>query len=149
MGEEKSRLRQRISNLETERDKHVKRVLNERGPLIRGTIGERSRRCGHPGCRCAQGELHTSKYLSVTVEGRTRQLHLPFKEEQRVKRATERYRRFRRARSQLVHLAEEQLSLIDSLGDALLESYPPDDPIPPAGRRGPRPKKKPSSRSKE
>lgn len=143
MPEDRSRLRQSILALESERDQQLDVVLAERGPLLRGSVLTRRRLCGHPGCRCAtEGLLHASAYLSLTVEGRTRPIHLPARDEQRVREASQRYRRFRRGRTRLVQLTAKQLKLVDRLGNALLEAYPPGKPIEPAGRRGPKPKKK-------
>jgi len=140
--EDKSRLRQRIGDIEAQRAQQLELVLDERGPLLRGSVGERARLCGHPGCRCAtKGERHVSAYLSVAVEGSTRQTYLPEGDLQQVKQKTRRYRRFRQARARLVTLAAKQLELVDQLGNSLLAAYPPDKPVEPAARRGRRPKK--------
>jgi len=47
--------------------------------VLRGSIVERSLRCGRKGCHCAQdGGGHHAVYLSVTVErGRTEQISVP------------------------------------------------------------------------
>jgi hypothetical protein len=46
--------------------------------LLRGSLVERSVRCGKQSCRCAGGELHRAVYLSVTHRGgRTEQISLP------------------------------------------------------------------------
>lgn len=141
MSDEKSRLRQRLLALESERQQQIEHVLSERGGLIRGTVGERSRVCGHEGCRCNQGERHISKYLSAAEGGRTRQVHLPESEVAKVTKGAGRYQAFRRARTRVGQLAVEEAEAIDRLGDALLEKYPPGRPIAPAARRGPRPRK--------
>jgi hypothetical protein len=71
-----SGLRQRLRAAEERRSRKLQRLVAERDGLIRGTLGVRARVCGHVNCRCAQGELHESKYLSAAVEGRTRQVHV-------------------------------------------------------------------------
>jgi hypothetical protein len=57
------------------------RLLNTLPPLedvLRGSIVERSLRCGRRGCRCASGDGHAVTYFSVTVAGgRTEQISLP------------------------------------------------------------------------
>ncbi len=142
MAEDKSRLRQDVLALEGERDRQLELVLGERGPLIRGSLVKRKRVCGHPGCRCvAQGQRHVSHYLSLTVAGKTRPIHVSAANERQVKAGSGRYKRFRRARKLLVQLSAKQLKLVDRLGNALLEAYPPGQSIEPAGRRGPKPKK--------
>ncbi len=46
--------------------------------VLRGSIIERSLRCGKPGCHCAAGDGHGITYLSVTHPGgRTEQISLP------------------------------------------------------------------------
>lgn len=136
MGERTSRLRQRLHHAAEEHQDQIKRFLGEDGPLIRGSFGTRSRVCGNPGCHCAQGERHTSKYLTATDGGKVRQVHVPAGDEHRVATGVSRYRRFRRMRRRLVELEALQLELVDELGRSLLAPYPPEDPLPPASRRG-------------
>jgi hypothetical protein len=46
--------------------------------ILRGSIIERSVRCGRPSCRCAKGVRHAATVLSVTFPGgRTEQISLP------------------------------------------------------------------------
>lgn len=145
MSNESSRLRQRLVRIEETRVRQLQLVLGERGPLIRGTVGDRSRVCGNPGCKCARGERHVSKYLSAAVDGRTRQVHVPAGDEVEVSAAVGRYRQFRAARAQLAALTRQQLELVDALGNSLLEAYPPDNPLPPPKRRGRPPKPRDAS----
>jgi hypothetical protein len=137
-----SRIRQRLAALEAKRARQLELALDERGPLIRGSFGTRARVCGSPACRCAAGELHESKYLSASVGGRTRQVHVPAHEEVAVAAGVERRQRFRRIRAEIAALSQEQLSLLDALGDAMGQPYPPDEPVPPAGQRGRKPRKR-------
>ena len=140
MAEKASRLRQRLRQLEEQRQQELDAVCNERGPLIRGSFGRRSRVCGHPSCHCARGERHVSSYLTATEEGKVRQVHVPAGDEQRVEAGSGRYRRFLRARARLAEIATRQLELVDELCRSLLAPYPPHRPLPPASRFGRRPK---------
>ncbi len=46
--------------------------------IVRGSLFERTRRCGTPSCHCASGEGHTSAYLGVTLApGKTVQVTVP------------------------------------------------------------------------
>ena len=46
--------------------------------VLRGSILERSVRCGQPSCRCAAGEQHTATVFTVSFPGgRTEQISLP------------------------------------------------------------------------
>ena len=135
-----SRTRKRLLESAAQMQLQLELLLDERGPLIRGAFGTRRRVCGNPGCHCARGELHESKYLSATDEGRVRQVHVPASEEAKVAAGVERYRRFHRQRVRLAELAQKQLELVDEFGRSLLEPYPPGNPLPPAQKRGRSPK---------
>ena len=45
--------------------------------FLRGTLSERSGKCGKPNCRCADGEGHPSLYLVQSHAGKVRQLCIP------------------------------------------------------------------------
>lgn len=139
-----SRLRQRLLETEQELHRQLQFFLAEQGPMIRGTFGTRRRVCGNPGCKCARGELHESKYLSASDGGKARQVHVPDRDEVHVAQGVERYGRFRRAQArfakELGALMRRQLELVDALGNSLLEPYPHDNPLPPPKRRGRPPK---------
>jgi len=45
--------------------------------FLRGTLSERSSKCGKPNCRCATGEGHSSLYLVQTENGKVRQICVP------------------------------------------------------------------------
>lgn len=141
MVDDPSRLRQRVRALSERLRSLILALLSERPGLIRGTFGTRARVCGNPGCHCTQGHLHESKYLAATVGGQTRQVHVPAGDEVRVAQGVQRYQRWRRIRAEIAEYDAELTKLIDSLGLALLGSYPPDDPIPPPRKRGRKPKK--------
>jgi len=140
MAKHTSRLRQRLAQLGELHQRQIGLLLQEQGPLIRGSFGSRARLCGEPNCRCTRGERHESKYLAASDAGRMRQVHVPVSDEVQVKDGAERYRGFREARSRLAEVAKEELAVVDQLGDSLRKPYPPDDPLPPPRRRGRTPK---------
>ena len=141
MTDDAPRLRQRLRRLRDRAGVLIDRLLAERPGLVRGTFGTRARQCGKPGCRCAKGQLHQSKYLAATVQGQTRQVHVPAGDEVRVADGVRRYQRWWRTRRQMADAGVELIQLIDALGLALLTAYPPDKPIPPPRKRGRRPNK--------
>lgn len=140
MADDVSRLRQRLRALAEQLERQFLALVGERHGLIRGTLGTRARVCGNPGCHCSTGHLHESKYLAAAVDGRTRQVHVPAGDEVQVVAGVARYQRWRRTRSEIADCYAEALELVDALGSALLAAYPRDNPIPPAGRRGRKPK---------
>ena len=91
------------------------RVLKQRRPLIRGSVYNLRRKCGKDVCRCQDGFLHESWVLSIPENGHKRMRVIPEGRRMQWQSMTERYRRFRRARSQLVKLFAEIIKLIDEL----------------------------------
>jgi hypothetical protein len=90
-------------------------VLKQRRPLIRGNVYNLRRKCGKAGCRCQDGHLHETWVLSVPEKGRKRMRAIPKGKCTQWRSMSERYRRFRRARAQLVKLFVEVLKLVDQL----------------------------------
>ncbi len=143
MPDDLSRLRQQLHQRYKLLGELLHSLLALRKGLIRGTLGVRSRVCGHSNCKCTRGELHQSKYLSVTVGGRVRQVHVPASDELKVSEGVERYQTWRRTRVAIAEVDTEILRFTDALSAALLADYPPEAPIPPAQKRGRKPKSSP------
>ncbi len=93
-------------------------LLDER-PLIKGTVYPLRRRCGKPSCRCARGMLHETMMLSASVGGKTRLRTIPLEGIDRVREMTERHRRFRAARAEVIRSCRERLSRILRVIDAI------------------------------
>jgi hypothetical protein len=140
MRSKSSRVRQRLAEAAQRHLEQVDLLLANKGLLIRGSFGVRRRLCGKPNCHCVRGERHESKYLSASQDGKLRQVHVPESDVAEVSQGVARYRRFRQAEAKLVELSALQLRLVGELGEAQLEPYPPDHPLPPRARRGRRPK---------
>ena len=82
---------------------------------LKGTFSEVRRTCGHPGCKCARGDKHLCRQLSASVEGKTRTCNVPLRYAAKVKRLTDDYRRFRRARTVWGQTNRQILELINEL----------------------------------
>lgn len=61
--------------------------------FLRGTLSERSGKCGKPNCRCTTGELHKSLYLVQSQGGKFRQICVPQAWQERVRQAVKDYHR--------------------------------------------------------
>ena len=59
--------------------------------LLRGTLSDRSSKCGKPNCHCATGELHQSVYLVQSHAGKLRQICVPKAWRQRVRQGVTDY----------------------------------------------------------
>ncbi len=109
-----SQLRKRLQQCQREISDQL-RGLKQRLPLVRGNVYNLRRKCGKVGCRCQDGHLHESWVLSVPEEGGKRMRTVPQGKRMQWQPMTERYRRFRRARAQLVKLFAEIIKLVDEL----------------------------------
>lgn len=88
-------------------------------PLVKGTLYTLRRKCAKPSCRCARGRRHETLVLTATISGKTRLWTIPKDRGEELRRLTEHYRQFRKARSDfLKDCAQHQtqmLRLIDSI----------------------------------
>jgi len=112
--QERSRLRQELRRLFEELERSVEVVFG-RGPLVKGSVYEMARKCGKPSCACARGQLHKSLVLSWSHHGRTRLKSIPQERLQELRRKSEEYLRFRRARAQVTVICKQMLSVIDRI----------------------------------
>lgn len=112
-----SRARQELLHT-WERMGRVLEPILAREPLVRGTLYERRRRCGRPGCRCARGELHVGQAFCVSEAGRTQHQPLAHVDPVRLRAGVAAYGEFRAARQQLRAASQQLLSLVDELEQA-------------------------------
>jgi len=109
-----SRLRQELRRLLEELERSVEVVFG-RDPLVKGNVYEMARKCGKPTCACARGQLHRSLVLSWSHQGKTRLKSIPPERLQELRRKSEEYLRFRRARAQVTVICKQMLSVIDRI----------------------------------
>ena len=64
--------------------------------FLRGTLSERSSKCGKPNCHCVDGEGHRSLYLVQSDTGKVRQLCIPKALHDPVRQAVGEYREMQR-----------------------------------------------------
>ncbi len=121
-----SHLRQAIRETEHQRSRHLDDLLDERGPMIRGSYVLQPGRCGKPTCRCARGEPHSAAALYRREQGVGSCIYVPVADRQRVEKLSHRYRAFRRTRAQVAKLSQRVLKLADQLQQGLTEPYPPE-----------------------
>ncbi len=79
--------------------------------LLRGSLVERYRKCGKPGCHCAKGKGHgPAYYLSVTLgAGKTRSYYVPVKRRRLVAKYLHNYKKLRQLTEQLIEINLELL----------------------------------------
>lgn len=116
-GADFSRLRQKLRELADASPQEIGPFLSP-DPIVKGSVYTLRRRCSKPSCRCARGEMHETVVMTASVGGKTRLWTLSADQISELRRRTERYRQFRRARAQLVKRQREILHLIDSIEKA-------------------------------
>src|SRR5271165_5741394 len=86
--------------------------------VLRGSLIERYKRCGKPGCRCADGPGHGPKfYLSVSRSGeRPLMEYVPAADHDEVARWLENYRRVRAVLEEICEINLELLRRREELG---------------------------------
>jgi hypothetical protein len=77
--------------------------LADIGPFVDASLVTIARTCGNPGCRCAQGEKHASRYLTYKAavddgkkrQMKTRTLYVPLALELQVESWSQEYKRLK------------------------------------------------------
>ena len=106
----RSTLRDRLAEL-----RRILKVVFARSTLVKGNVYELARKCGKPNCICTRGELHRSMVLTWSEKGKSRLLSLPSERVAEVKKKSEEYLRFRRARARVTEIHRDLLTLLDRI----------------------------------
>ena len=118
-----SRLRQSLRRLSDEARKLIEPSFSHK-PVIKGSVYELKRKCGKPGCKCAQGELHSRMVLSASEKGKTRLRVIPHGFLVEVQIKVRRYQELRRARSRLVEVHRKMIRVMDEMEVMRREQIP-------------------------
>lgn len=106
----RSALRGRLADLQ-----RVLKVVFGRSALVKGNVYELARKCGKANCVCTRGQLHRSMVLTWSEKGKSRLLSLPLERVAEVKKKSEEYLRFRRARARVTEMHRDLLALLDRI----------------------------------
>jgi len=118
-----SRLRLSLRRLSDEVIKLIEPSFSDK-PVIKGSVYELKRKCGKPGCKCAQGELHSRMVLSASEKGKTRLRVIPHGFLVEVQIKVRRYQELRRARSRLVEVHRKMIRVMDEMEVMRREQIP-------------------------
>ena len=118
-----SRLRQSLRRLSDEARKLIEPSFSHK-TVIKGSVYELKRKCGKPGCKCAQGELHSRMVLSASEKGKTRLRVIPHGFLVEVQIKVRRYQELRRARSRLVEMHRKMIRVMDEMEVMRREQIP-------------------------
>jgi hypothetical protein len=101
------------------------RTLQRSQPMVPGSLYLLRRKCGKPNCRCTQGQLHASWVLTRSESGRSRLYGVPKEQRGALRPLTLEYRRWQLARARLVKEWAALMAMIDQLGEARRQPWPP------------------------
>lgn len=121
---EASRLRQKASQLIAERQILEKGMMRHQR-LLRGSLLERPKYCGKPGCKCARGQPHPpGVYLSRLTGGSVRHQFIRSKDHERARNDAGSYKEYRQALRRWRAIAKELNLVWEELGTVQEEGYP-------------------------
>lgn len=109
-----SRLRQALLHLSYEIREIIKPFFSDK-PVIKGSVYELKRKCGKPGCKCTQGQLHSSLVVSSSEKGKTRLQIIPQGFLVEVQSKVRRYQKLRRWRRRLGEVYTKMLEVMDEM----------------------------------
>jgi hypothetical protein len=121
---EASHFRQKAIHLMAERQ-NLEKILMRHQRLLRGSLLERPKFCGKPGCKCTQGQPHPpSLYLSRLVKGTVRHFFIRAKDHERARKQALSYKEFRQALRRWRAIEKELNHTWEDLEATQEESYP-------------------------
>jgi hypothetical protein len=121
---EASQLRLRASHLLAERQQTEKNLMLHRR-FLRGSLLERPKFCGKPGCKCTKGQPHPpSLYLSRLVKGTVRQVFIRANDHERARKEALSYKGYRQALRRWRAIDKELNRIWEELESAQEEGYP-------------------------
>lgn len=100
-----------------QRQKALLKRLPPLQAILRGSLVERYKRCGKPGCKCANGPGHGPKYyLTVSYPKRKPEMdYVPAEFQEKVKEYLENYRKAKGVLEELSEINRELLRRRESL----------------------------------
>jgi hypothetical protein len=113
--------REELSRLRSALQGHLKelrrilKVVFGRSALVKGNVYELARKCGKPNCTCTRGQLHRSMVLTWSEGGKSRLVSIPSNRLADVKKKSEEYLRFRRARARVTEMGREIVAVMDRI----------------------------------
>ena len=118
-----SQLRQSLAALANEIRQIVEPFFSDK-PVIKGSVYELKTKCGKPGCKCTQGQLHGRMVLSASEKGKTRLRVIPSGFLVEVQSKVRRYQELRQARKRLVEVHKKMIQVMDEMQAMRREEIP-------------------------
>lgn len=118
-----SNCRAQINSLLKKINQSSQQIIAKRS-LVKGTIYDSKRKCGHKQCKCATGgQLHSTPVLSFSHQGKAQSVGLskyaPHEREKITQKVND-YREFRQCRAKIVQYFAETIEQLNLLEESLL-----------------------------
>jgi hypothetical protein len=121
---EASCLRLLASRLIAERHP-LEKALMEHRRMLRGSLLERPKFCGKPGCKCTKGQPHPPGLcLSRLVDGTVRQVFIRAADHERARKEALAYKKYRQTLRRWRAIDKELNHIWEDLEKAQEEAYP-------------------------
>ena len=117
-----SRLRKEIYLLNLER-RELQNYLFKPHNIIRGSLYTVYRKCGNPNCKCAKGERHAGKYISISKNGKTHLTYVRKRDVVRIEKETENYKKYQNRMARIKKINEEIFTLLRQIRDEKVKEY--------------------------
>ncbi len=118
-----SQIRQSLTGLSNQIRQIVGPFFSDK-PVIKGSVYELKTKCGKPGCKCAEGQLHPRMVLSASEKGKTKLRAIPHGFLVEVQTKVRCYQELRRARARFVEVHKEILKVMDQMEAMRREEMP-------------------------
>ncbi|MBW2569913.1 MAG: hypothetical protein JRE47_11260 [Deltaproteobacteria bacterium] len=118
-----SQLRHSLRNLSDEVRQLINPFFSDK-PVIKGSVYELKTKCGKPGCKCANGELHHSMVVSASEKGKTKLRAIPHGFLVEVQTKVRHYQELRRVRVRLIEVHKKMLQTMDDMEAMRREEVP-------------------------
>ena len=100
------------------------RKLLSSEPMVQGSFYLLRRKCGKPNCKCARDKLHATWVLTRSERGKDKIYIVPKEHQVQVGKLAGEYRKYQRARAELVKQHLKLLGLIDRMAEQRLVTWP-------------------------
>jgi len=101
------------------------RTMTSQGPLTPGSFYLLRRKCGQSSCRCARGQLHSVWVLTRSESGKHKLYAVPPEQRAQVRQWARAWRRYQRARAQLLKQVTALMTLADQIAESHRVEWPP------------------------
>ncbi|MCD6578021.1 hypothetical protein J7L48_00930 [bacterium] len=117
-----SRLRKEVYLLDSERKELQDRSVKPHN-IIRGSLYTIYRKCGNPNCKCARGEKHAGKYISISKNGKTHLTYVRKKDLKRVEKGTRNYKAYQNNLARIREINEKIYTILEAIRDERVKEY--------------------------